>query len=1018
MSDAPPPHDALLDAELLRRLGALDTAAALVVLAQAGFNVAPTVAQLAQAALQQAETDPRLAAHWLTIATALNAITGDDATLLAQVEYAQARLYAHTGDLVAAEAALRCAQVRWQAADDQAALTRSYLGLTGILARQGRYAEAEMVIRQAIDALTARPTADAAFLQLIRARDNLATLLSYQDRHPEALEEYTHVQQSLEAYRQQLHDPNAEMDAAHTEVAALLALNELNRSTSLTHLDRHDAAELALQRAIAAFSQLKDQINRARAYINLGILYLRTGRYAAALTQFDLAAADLAHKTSATDASGPIADDDAELHQADTLLLELERATAYIALNLVPEATVALEHCVLLYQNSNQPYELGQALFALGMVHLRTKNYREAAKALNASAQTFVTLQNAYWIKRTTIALAYLAYQQGDIGQTSQHLRNLPAMIMAPDPIGVVADVTPTGGWDIGTLVDGYLLQLRLQLDQHESLAARQTASYIQQLLGSQAADETLPTAEIMQQPLPHLQLRLRHALGRIEWLAGNHAQAQLHFVAALALLEAQRITLPLEEIRTAFVDDKTDIYNDLMLVQLAEPGATAVAAAFATLERARSRTLLERLLATGEVAASIGGDVQLIAQREAVRQELHWFYNRLFGDTEGRRADPDLKQAIQAREAQLQQLEWRTSPLLLQSQPIDLAMLQAALDPDQHALCYTMTGDEVFAFLVDCRHAQVFRRLCTLAELQAAQAELDFQLGRAELGSAHLARHAVRLQAALQAALWQLYRLLVAPMAAQLVQPRLLLIPYGSLHLLPFHALWDGQCYLIERFECTYAPSAGVAVHCQTVTQPTRQFSSFAGLAVGDASIPQSVAEVETAAHYFDAAWVYLGGAANQAGLQQAAQQADILHLATHGLFRPDNPFFSALKLADGWIDVRQLYRLSLAARLVVLSACQSGAGRVQGGDEVIGLVRGFLSAGAHTLLVSLWNVHDESAVHLMADFYRHLTAPGSAPTQPAAALRAAQLAAIEQDQHPYFWAPFLVIGLSSARL
>lgn len=1016
MTDVPSPNLAL-DAELLSYLGVLETATALAVLAQSGRNGATTVEQLAQAALHHAETDPRLASHWLTIASALNAITGNDATLLAQVEYAQARLYAHTGDLTAAEAALRRAQIRWQAANDQAALTRSYLGLTGILARQGRYSEAEMAIRQAIDALSVIPSAEAPFLQLIRARDNLATLLSYQDRHREALEEYTYVQQALEAYRLQLFEADAETDETRVEVAELLALNELNRSTSLTYLDRHEAAELALRRAIAAFSQLKDQINRARAYINLGILYLRTGRYAAALTQFDQAATDLIHKTAAGGESAKVADDDAALHQADTLLLELERAMAYVALNLVPEATIALERCVLLYRNSNQPYELGQALFALGMVHLRTKNYGEATKALYASEQTFASLQNVYWIKRTTIALAYLAYQQGDIGQTEQRLNDLPAATLAPDTEIASPDAATVPIWDMGALVDGYLLKIRLQLDQNESQAARQTAVVIQRLLGDSALDATQSATEITQQPLPHLQLRLRHALGRIEWLAGNYAQAQTHLVAAIALLEAQRITLPLEEIRTAFVDDKTDIYNDLMLVQLTASGANAVADAFATLERARSRTLLERLLATGELAAHTDGDVQLIAQREEVRQELHWLYNRLFGDAENRRAEPDLKQAIQMREAQLQQLEWRTSPLLLQSQPADLAMLQAALDPDQQALSYTMVGDEVFAFLVDHQHAQVFRRLCSVTELQAAQAELNFQLGRVELGNDYLARHAVRLQAALQAALGQLYRLLVAPMTTQLVCPRLLLIPYGSLHLLPFHALWDGQQYLVERFEFTYAPSAGVAIYCQTVTQPASRFTSFAGLAVGDVSIPQALAEVETAAHYFDAAWVYLGAAANHAGLQQAAQQADILHLATHGLFRPDNPFFSALKLADGWVDVRQLYRLPLAARLVVLSACQSGAGRVQGGDEVIGLVRGFLSAGAHTLLVSLWNVHDESAVHLMADFYRHLTTPGSQPIQPAAALRAAQLAAIQQDQHPYFWAPFLVIGLSSAR-
>jgi CHAT domain-containing protein len=144
---------------------------------------------------------------------------------------------------------------------------------------------------------------------------------------------------------------------------------------------------------------------------------------------------------------------------------------------------------------------------------------------------------------------------------------------------------------------------------------------------------------------------------------------------------------------------------------------------------------------------------------------------------------------------------------------------------------------------------------------------------------------------------------------------------------------------------------------------------------------------------------------------LAAAAQQGDILHLATHGLFRPDNPFFSVLKLADGWVDVRSIYRLSLAARLVVLSACESGAGQVRSGDEVIGLARGFLALGAESLLVSLWNVHDASSANLMACFYQHLVNHGR-PARPAAALRAAQLEVIEENPHPYYWAPYFMIG------
>jgi CHAT domain-containing protein len=111
---------------------------------------------------------------------------------------------------------------------------------------------------------------------------------------------------------------------------------------------------------------------------------------------------------------------------------------------------------------------------------------------------------------------------------------------------------------------------------------------------------------------------------------------------------------------------------------------------------------------------------------------------------------------------------------------------------------------------------------------------------------------------------------------------------------------------------------------------------------------------------------------------------------------------------LADGWIDVRAIYRIPLAARLVVLSACDSGSGDIRGGDEVIGLARGFLGAGAQDLVVSLWNVHDARAVDLMAVFYEQLRQGAT----PAASLRAAQCHFIARGDHAYYWASFLAIG------
>jgi CHAT domain-containing protein len=131
-------------------------------------------------------------------------------------------------------------------------------------------------------------------------------------------------------------------------------------------------------------------------------------------------------------------------------------------------------------------------------------------------------------------------------------------------------------------------------------------------------------------------------------------------------------------------------------------------------------------------------------------------------------------------------------------------------------------------------------------------------------------------------------------------------------------------------------------------------------------------------------------------------------VHLACHGTFRPDNPLFSSLRLGDGWLTVRDAYGLDLNCGLVTLSACETGVNAIAPGDELIGLARGFFSAGAPSLLVSLWTVDDETTAELMASFYTRL----QAGDRPATALRYAQRHLLAQHCHPFFWSPFVLLG------
>ncbi|MBA2735603.1 MAG: CHAT domain-containing protein, partial [Pyrinomonadaceae bacterium] len=133
-----------------------------------------------------------------------------------------------------------------------------------------------------------------------------------------------------------------------------------------------------------------------------------------------------------------------------------------------------------------------------------------------------------------------------------------------------------------------------------------------------------------------------------------------------------------------------------------------------------------------------------------------------------------------------------------------------------------------------------------------------------------------------------------------------------------------------------------------------------------------------------------------------------DVLHLACHGQFRAENPLFSSLHLADGWITVRDICSQKLQADLVTLSACETGLNKIFAGDEILGLARGFLSAGANSLVLSLWTVSDEATTELMKDFYENLQRGASV----SASLRLAQVNFIKRNSHPYFWSPFALIG------
>lgn len=234
-----------------------------------------------------------------------------------------------------------------------------------------------------------------------------------------------------------------------------------------------------------------------------------------------------------------------------------------------------------------------------------------------------------------------------------------------------------------------------------------------------------------------------------------------------------------------------------------------------------------------------------------------------------------------------------------------------------------------------------------------------------------------------------------------------------------PGHVQGDGQ----DGGAAPAAPAAGGDCGPATAAASGRGANTAAASLAEPRPLPAARDEVCRIARLFgaDRAAVFLGPAASEENVKASAvvRSAHILHFAAHGLLDASHPDLSGLRLThaagsaeDGLLQVREIFNLKLRADLVVLSACQSGLGKEVSGEGLIGMTRAFLYAGASSLVVSLWQVDDESTADLMVGFYGHL----ESGLDRSEALRSSKLQLIDGSRyfHPYFWAPFILVGRS----
>jgi CHAT domain-containing protein len=654
-------------------------------------------------------------------------------------------------------------------------------------------------------------------------------------------------------------------------------------------------------------------------------------------------------------------------------IAEKQLGDVYLELRLLPEALALLSTAVDKFQALGLPDEAAWAQLQRGRAQAML-GQATAADAFGAASALFTAQGNRVGEAAVALARAELALAAGDAGAAL--------------------------GWADGAAA-------AFTAAEHADGRARAQVVRGMALLGSGRVDDagalfddTLAAARAAHQR--SVQVRCLTGQGLVALAQGHSERARACFDAAIEFFEEQRRALPGDEIRSAFLTDHLRPYEErLRMAVHSGDGAHCLL----QLERIRARVLDERL---AQAPAAEGADDE---ELQALRHRLNWLYRRVQRLQEEGESAASFSAELQGLERDLLERTRRqrlAAPARAGAVAADfsVAALQAALQDGDALVEYGRIDDELFACVVTPQAVTLVRQLAPWSRVLEAVRSLRFQMDTLRHGVAPVQAHLATLTERARLRLAQLQALVWAPLTTHLHgTQRVVLVPHAQLGALPFAALPDGAQSLGVRYRLALAPSARMALRGLQRPPSAARWA----LALGEPSrLPHAGREAQSVARLFEQGQLLLGAQATVAALQQHAPAADVLHLACHAQFRSDNPVFSALHLHDGALTAELAEGLALKPCTVVLSACETGLAEAGSGDEMVGLVRAFLVAGASRVVASLWPVDDAVTAAFMACFYRALVA-GS---EPAAALQRAQAAIARDHPHPYFWGAFTLYG------
>ncbi len=833
---------------------------------------------------------------------------------------------------------------------------------------------------------------------------NIAAIYRRQGRYRESCNIYKHIRSVY---------PHL-LDQDKIVIKRAIAMAEANEALIEYLLGGFENAYQLLTQARATFEALNEIGAVIKVDVHLAELDYIQGYYGSALSRYyQMLDSMLAHKL----VNGPMSLAELKLRLVDCLI-KLDRAE---------EACVLANEAVHIYRDIGVSLDTGDALREYATALMAFGSPKEALRTLDEAEELFTQSGFDHYASSIKMQRAELQLM---IGYPESAYNQAALVKEFSEAQGFIEHSIRASLVMVGALHATTLHSHDIQEEQLRTLREAMT-------LCEQA------TYQARQYNLQEYVYKGQHLLGKIALLRGDRRKATRCYKIAVAQIERILDNLT-HDLSPAFLKTAWSVYEDMIALLLKQGQGVN---AFGYLEQARSIVLRQYLTKQNTLHNGVQPKEHSIAsqtKRTAVlrvqqeleewQQEYRKYTQQLASYTDAMAPfiDKDVIQsALKHCETKISELFERVHLYELEQQAPFSPTRKARKKQKRHTsleqICQQLTSSQlVLSYFLSQEKLVVF--LITSAglsyhELPLERAQLEHLL---TLLPAHLEpRGWSDLQKPPQQAilrlLQKLYTILLKPIE-DIIQlyKHIVVVPYSVLHNVPFHALYDGTHFLIERVQVSYLPTSSIIpslahIESQSFSEGTdTQTFSKTPLVFGYSSnglLQRASEEAKTLATILHGR-CYLEHEATIERLLHESRGSSLIHIATHGHSRLDAPNFSSVLLADGQLNALDVFSLDLAGcELVTLSGCETGLSLSGGGDEQIGLGRAFLAAGASSLVMSSWPVEDDATNILMQFFYRNLLTRESK----VQALQNAQCALMQltpRYAHPYFWAAFRLVG------